>query len=153
MINQEQKNIIETGLQQGIADSDMFLVELKYLPFDKIEIFLDADSGVTIQQCTKIARAINHQLEEQFPDWSYELEVSSAGLEHPLKMLRQYKKNIGRNLEVHLPDGKLIEGKLLNADEQGFTIEYQLPKAKHKKEQKTFSYNDVKEVFVGVSFK
>ena len=57
-----------------------------------------------------------HQLEEQFPDWSYELEVSSAGLEHPLKMLRQYKKNIGRNLEVHLHDGKLMEGKLLNAD-------------------------------------
>ncbi len=153
MINQEQKNIIETGLQKGIAESDMFLVELKYLPFDKIEIFLDADSGVTIQQCTKIARAINHQLEETFPDCNYELEVSSAGLEHPLKMLRQYKKNVGRTLEVHLPDGKLIEGKLVSADESGFVLEYQLPKAKHKKEQKTFTYNDVKEVFVGVSFK
>ena len=153
MIQEQQKNIIETAIQQGIADSDMFLVELKYLPFDKIEIFLDADSGVTIQQCTKMARAINHQLEEKFPDWNYELEVSSAGLEHSLKMLRQYKKNIGRNLEVHLPDGKLIEGKLISADEAGFVLEYQLPKSKHKKEQRDFAYLDVKEVFVGVSFK
>ena len=153
MIQQQHKNIIEMGIQQGIADSDMFLVELKYLPFDKIEIFLDADSGVTIQQCTKIARSINHQLEEAFPDLNYELEVSSAGLEHPIKMLRQYQKNVGRNLEVNLPDGKLIEGKLLSADEKGFVLEYQLPKAKHKKEQKTFAFNDVKEVFVGVSFK
>ena len=153
MINQEQKNIIESVLNTAIAGTDLFVVAAKFLPYDKVEIFLDADSSVTIQQCTNVARAINKQLEEKFPDLIYELEVSSAGLEHSLQSLRQYKKNIGRNLEVHLNDGKLIEGKLIAADEAAFVLEYQLPKAKHKKEQKTFAYTDAKEVFVGVSFK
>ncbi len=153
MLSNQQKENIENVMQQGIAGSDTFVVDIKYSSANKIDIFLDAESGMTIEKCTKLARAINKHLEEFEPALDYELEVSSAGLEHPLKMLRQYKKNIGRNLEVHLADGILIEGKLLNADEQGFTIEYQLPKSKHKKEQKTFTFDEVKEVFVGVSFK
>jgi ribosome maturation factor RimP len=153
MVSEEKKQLIESGLQQAIAGTDLFLVDLKFLPYDKIEVFLDADSAVQIQQCTSIARLLNKKIEEQFPDWNYELEVSSAGLEHPLKTLRQFKKNIGRKLEVHLHEGKLIEGKLIEADEKKIKIESTSAKAKHKKEEHTFLYDAVKEVFVGVSFK
>jgi ribosome maturation factor RimP len=153
MISTEQKNKIQEYLNQAIADSDMFLVEIKFSAADKIEIFLDADNSVTIQNCAKVARYINHNIEENSPELIYELEVSSAGLEHPIKLLRQYKKNVGRNLEVTLTDEKQIEGKLLEANDTDFIIEVQHSTAKSKKVQTTISYNDVKQAFVGVSFK
>ncbi|MFM2224474.1 MAG: ribosome assembly cofactor RimP [Bacteroidota bacterium] len=149
MLSTANQQLFKTLLQQAIEGADVFLVEIKFTATEKVEIYLDSDSGVTIEKCTKVARFINKQLEEQQPELMYELEVSSAGLEHPLQSLRQYQKNIGRTLEVNMPDGKLFEGKLLSADESGFSIE---ARQKQKRENKTFKYDEVKEVFVGVSF-
>ena len=149
--------ILKPELQSFIAsqllDTDLFVVEFKILPFDKIEIFLDADSSVTIAQCTKLARAINKWMEEKHSEVIYELEVSSAGLEHPLQSARQFTKNVGRVLEVMMPDGKMMEGKLVACSHLDFTLEYQNPKAKHRREQIIIQYSEPKEVLVGVSFK
>ncbi len=144
---------LQQFIDEAIRDTDLFLIDLKILPYAKIEVFLDGDDGVTIQKCAQVARYINKNLEEKFgEDFIYELEVSSAGLEHPLKLVRQYLKNIGRKLEITLSDDSTLEGKLEAANETEFTLTYSLPKAKHKKETKTIPYTAVKTAFVGVSF-
>ncbi|MEY2829040.1 MAG: hypothetical protein RIQ33_898 [Bacteroidota bacterium] len=149
MISSLHQQLFKKLLAQAIDGSAMFIVEIKFVAPEKVEIYLDAEAGITIEMCTKVARYINKQLEEMEPELMYELEVSSAGLEHPLQSVRQYQKNMGRTLEVHLPNDSVIEGKLLTVDEAGFTIEI---KIKAKKSNQTFAFADVKAVFVGVSF-
>jgi ribosome maturation factor RimP len=149
MLSSANQQLFKKLLEQAIEGADVFVVETKFVAPEKVEIYLDSEAGITIEKCTKVARYINKQLEEIDPELMYELEVSSAGLEHPLQSLRQYQKNIGRMLEVNMPNDKLIEGKLLTVDEIGFTIEV---KVKAKKSIQTFAFADVKEVFVGVSF-
>jgi ribosome maturation factor RimP len=140
-------------LNEAIADTDLFLIESRFLPNSKIELFLDADSAVTIQQCTKIARHIIKNIDEKYgEDFNYELEVSSAGLEHPLMNHRQYVKNIGRKIELTLTDGTEYDAKLVAVNELDFQIEYTLAKAKHKKEQKAIPFTAVKTAFIGVTF-
>ena len=85
---------------------DVFLVEVKVNPGNNIIVFLDADNGVTIEKCIQINRALYKQIEEAglFPNGDFSLEVSSPGVDEPLKLHRQYKKNIGRKVEVTMND-------------------------------------------------
>lgn len=153
MLSNEETKFIESLLQEAIAETDLFVVEAKFLPGRRIEIFLDSDSGVTIKHCTGVARHINKSLEEKYgEEFDYELEVSSAGLEHPLKEHRQYVKNIGRQLEVTFADGAYLEGKLMEVGEENFTIQFIPAKAKHKKELKSIRFDETKTVLVGVTF-
>jgi len=89
-----------------------FLVDLRIKPINNIKVFLDGDSGITIEKCVQVNRKLYKKLEEaqMFPDGDFSLEISSAGLDEPLKSLRQYKKNIGRQVEVQFQDGSLKEG-------------------------------------------
>lgn len=107
------------------GNEDYFLVDLRIRPGNSIKIILDADSGVTIDKCVDYNRYLYKQLEASglFPDGDFSLEVSSAGIDEPLKFDRQYKKNIGRQVEVVLKDGTRREGKLAAADETGLTLE------------------------------
>ncbi len=91
-----------------------FLVDLRIKPINNIKVFLDGDSGITIEKCVQVNRKLYKKLEEAalFPEGDFSLEVSSAGLDEPLKSLRQYKKNIGRPVEVQLLDGTQKEGVL-----------------------------------------
>ncbi len=111
---------------------DIFLVEMKVKPINNFKIYLDADSGLGIEKCIKINRALYKQLEEMgvYPDGDFSLEVSSPGIDEPLKMLRQYVKNIGRNVEVILQDDEIKEGKLLSATEEEIEIEFTEGKGK-----------------------
>jgi ribosome maturation factor RimP len=114
-------------LVTGLLDTneDVFLVSVKIKPTNNIKVFLDADSGLSIDKCIKINRAMYKIIEENgwYPDGNFSLEVSSPGIDEPLLLLRQYKKNIGRPVEVTLTDTKTKEGKLLGADETSVTIE------------------------------
>lgn len=153
MLSNEQTKFIEDQLMVALAETDLFVVESHFLPDSRIEIFLDSDSGVTIKQCTLIARHINKALIEKYgEEFDYELEVGSAGLEHPLKEHRQYVKNIGRQLEVTFLDGAYLEGKLTEVGEEQFTIQYIPAKAKHKKELRSIRFDETKSVLVGVTF-
>ena len=102
-----------------------FLVDLRIKPTNNIKVFLDGDSGITIEKCVQVNRKLYKKLEEAalFPDGDFSLEVSSAGLDEPLKSLRQYKKNIGRPVEVHFQDGTLKEGVLTAVNEEGIVLE------------------------------
>ncbi len=111
---------------------DIFLVSIKIKPTNNFKIYLDADSGLGIDKCIKINRALYKIIEEMgmYPEGDFSLEVSSPGLEEPLKLLRQYKKNIGRDVELIMNDDARKEGKLTAVTEENVTIEYTEGKGK-----------------------
>ena len=85
------ENYINTLLQNS---EDVFLVEVKVNPGNHIIVFLDADNGITIEKCVQINRALYKKIEEDslFENGNFSLEVSSPGVDEPLKLRRQYKK-------------------------------------------------------------
>jgi ribosome maturation factor RimP len=115
-----------------LLNDDIFLVSIKIKPANNFKIYLDADSGLGIEKCIKINRALYKIMEEMsmYPDGDFSLEVSSPGLDEPLKMLRQYKKNIGREVEVITNDELKKEGKLIAVTEEKITIAYTEGKGK-----------------------
>ncbi len=121
----KQKAIEDFVNQQLIGSEDVFLVAVKVIPGNNIKVFLDADNGVTIEKCIRINRALYKQIEESdlFPDGDFSLEVSSPGVEEPLKLHRQYKKNIGRTVEINMNDGTRKEGKLIDVNDDEIIIE------------------------------
>ena len=112
-----------------------FLVEVRLRPGNKIQVFLDADEGVSLGTCTQVNRKLYSKIEEAglFDPGNFELEVSSPGLDEPLKLPRQYQKNIGRGVEVVMKDGRKISGKLLSAGESSISVEE--VKGKGKKQE------------------
>lgn len=147
-------NQITEKLESLIEGSTLFLVELKVKPTNNIKIFLDGDSGVTIEAVSKINRALYKYIEENelFPNGDFSLEVSSPGVDEPLKFLRQYKKNIGRKVEVTLNEVEQpVEGTLKEATETEITIEEVIGKKKEKKET-VIPFNNIKKTVVQISF-
>ena len=123
---ESQVQSIEQWIQAILEpDPQYFLVEVKIRPTNNVKVFLDGDSGISIEKCVAINRALYRQIEESgiFPNGDFSLEVSSSGLDEPLKMFRQYKKNIGRKVEIVLKDGIRIEGKLTEANENFVLVE------------------------------
>jgi len=132
-----------------------FLVDLKIKPTNNIKLFLDGDQGITIEKCISINRALYKQLEESglFPNDDFSLEVSSPGLDEPLKLHRQYLKNKGRLVEILLKDGRKIEGKLLEVNETDLVIEETRGKNKKKEVlQHQFLLNDIKSTKLQIVF-
>ena len=113
-------------------DPSHFLVEIRIKPTNNIKIFIDGDQGVGIDQLVKYNRALYKAMEEAayFPEGDFSLEVSSPGLDEPLKLHRQYVKNIGRYVEVVNLDGTRIEGKLVAASDETLTVEEEKGKGK-----------------------
>ena len=116
------EDYINTLLEKS---EDVFLVEARVNPGNNIIVFLDADNGVTIDTCIRINRALYKQVEENalFPNGDFALEVSSPGIDEPLKLHRQYKKNIGRTVEVVLNDETKRQGKLTEVNNDEIIIE------------------------------
>ncbi len=125
MTRDEQVEQIQKYLEP-LLEEDVFLVDLKIKAINNIKIFLDADNGLAIERCIKINRAIYKIVEEtgMYPEGDFSLEVSSPGIDEPLKTIRQYIKNIGRDVEVTKKDETSLIGKLLQVDENSITIEY-----------------------------
>jgi len=132
-----------------------FLVSIAIKPVNNISLFIDGDSGITIEKCVRINKALYKQIVETtlYPDGEFSLEVSSPGLDEPLKLNRQYIKNIGRSLMVELVDGKKVEGKLIAADNVGIELEEELGKGKKKEVVKhAFLFDQIKESKVNIVF-
>lgn len=149
------KNLVEDFLAS--YDTQLFVVDIKVSGRNHISVFLDGDKGVPISNCVAVSRHIESSFDRDVED--FELEVSSVGINNPLTMSRQFKKNIGRNIVFMGHDDKKIVGLLINADDKGFTIEKELPKKKKKDVTPAedpvqfFSYDNAKDVKVQVSFK
>lgn len=151
----KQKAIEEFVNSQISGNDDIFLVEAKIIPGNNIKIFLDADNGITIDKCIRINRALYKQIEdsELFTDGDFSLEVSSPGVDEPLKLHRQYKKNIGRNVEVTMNDGSKKQGKLLAVNDDEIIIEEKHGEGKKATSKTTnILFNQVKHTKVLVTF-
>ncbi|MCO4292663.1 ribosome assembly cofactor RimP [Solitalea sp. MAHUQ-68] len=143
-------------VEEKITGTDLFIVDIKMLPNNKLMILVDGDNGVGIESCIGISRHVGYHLEEEnVIDHAYTLEVSSPGLDYPLKMQRQFVKNTGRTVVVKMNDGSKREGKLLSSNEKAIVIEEAL-KEKGKKAQlveNEIGFDQIVEVKVTVSFK
>jgi len=117
------------------AEPAYFLVEIKIKPTNNVKVFLDGDNGISIEKCVQYNRALYKKFEEShlFPSDDFSLEISSPGLDQPLRSLRQYKKNIGRLVDVLLLDGTKKEGKMIDVTEDGIILEE--TKGKNKKKE------------------
>lgn len=144
-------------VEEKIADRpELFLVEVKMLPNNKLIIHVDGDEGISIQDCAAISRHVGFHLEEEnVLEKAYNLEVSSPGVGEPLKLTRQYIKNIGREVSAKLVNGDKIEGELLSVDEDVIIIQAKV-KEKGKKAQLVetpVAFNKIVETKVLISFK
>ncbi|QRR03979.1 ribosome maturation factor RimP [Dyadobacter sandarakinus] len=157
------KERLEVLLEPLIAESDCFLIDVVIKPSKastKVMILADSDEGITIQQCTSISRQLAKQLEDEdiFPD-AYTLEVSSPGLDQPLVLPRQYKKNIGRNLKATLKSGETITGTIQEANEASVQLLLAPPKKKSKTPvteaelTRTIPLDEVAKAMIEISFK
>ena len=144
-------------LEEGLKEKpSLFLVDLTITEAFKVIITLDGDNGVNLQDCIDISRAIDNNLDREEQD--YALEVASAGVSTPLKLVRQYKKNIGRTLKVKTTT-ETIEAKLENVTDENITLTWTAREPKkigkgketieHKRE---IPYSEIKEAIVTIIF-
>ena len=154
MISKEQiTEIIEQSIEEPI-----FLVDVLVRPGNIIVIEIDSDEGIGIDDCVNLNRKIESQLDRDVED--FELEVGSAGITSPFKILRQYQKNIGKDVEVLSKDGRKIVGLLKSCDVDSFVIEITKkvkPEGSKKKievqEEISFAYSDVKHTKYQINIK
>ena len=137
------------------GEPDLFLVEIKIKPTNNVQVFIEGDQGVSIERLIKYHLSLYKQIEESgmFPNGDYSLEVSSPGLDEPLKNFRQYQKNIGRPVEVITIDGLKREGKLLSTNEQEIVVEEIKGKGKKAETiQHTILINQIKTTKIQIKF-
>ena len=156
MATEEKTGEIVKLVEQLLEDEPVyFIVSVAIKPVNNISLFIDGDSGITIEKCVKLNKALYKQIVETalYPDGEFSLEVSSPGLDEALKLNRQYVKNIGRSLMVELADGKKVEGKLIAADNLGIELEEEFGKGKKREVVKhAFLFDQIKESKVNVVF-
>jgi ribosome maturation factor RimP len=122
------KETIQPLVEELFAGTDRFLVDVVIQPTNRIYIYFDSDTTITISDCQEISRAIENNLNRD--DEDYDLTVSSSGIDRPLKMLRQYRKNIGKELDVVTTEGKNIAGILIKVEEDFLELEHPVKKTK-----------------------
>ncbi len=147
--------------EERIKDRDerLFIVELTISASNVIRLELDKTEGnVSIEDCMSVSRNIEHNLDRE--DADFELHVSSAGLDKPLRVHAQYVKNIGRDLDVKLKSKEKTTGTLIAVDDTGVTLkreEKQLVEGKKKKElvviENKIAFSDINEAKIVISFK
>lgn len=156
MTIETQVQAVERMVEDILAgDQQYFLVEVRIRPTNNVKVFIDGDNGISIEKCITYNRQLYKKIEETglFPSDDFSLEVSSPGLDEPLKMLRQYKKNTGRKVEVLLKDGVKTEGVLKEVAESYIILEE--TKGKNKKKQiieHNFSFESIKSTKIQIVF-
>lgn len=115
-----QADTIRQWAQAFLADGPGFVVDVRCKEGNMIKVFLDNDKSTSIEDCIALSRHLESQLDREVED--FQLDVSSPGLDQPLQMLRQYIKNIGRQVDVRCHDGRRLQGALVTADEKGIQV-------------------------------
>ena len=151
------KDKVAEAVEQKIAGTDIFLVEVKASPA-KIIVLIDKPAGITISECTAMTRHLHEVLEGSGIFEKHELEVSSPGMEEPLKVLKQYDKRIGREVRVLTTNGIVKTGILKAASTDGVELEEKIERKIDKKKTVEINnlqipFNQIKETTVIFSFK
>ncbi len=151
---------VTAWLKEKLAEESFrscFIVDVKY-QHHKLEIFLDSDDRLDLEMCSQISRWLGHKLEEANTiDEHYTLEVSSTGLDRPLKLYRQYVKNTGREVELFLKDGRKLEGKLSEVKPDMITLQSEIIERENKKKVKKtidtiIAFEDIFKTFIKIKF-
>ncbi|MBV9961016.1 MAG: ribosome maturation factor [Parafilimonas sp.] len=149
-------NSIENIVNQFLGnETQYFLVEVKVKATNNIKVFIDGDEGISIEKCVQFNRQLYKIIESNdlFPPGSFSLEVSSPGVDKPLKLQRQYQKNTGRNIEILFNDGSVKTGRLLQISNDDIIIEE--TKGKGKKTETTqlvIPFSNIKTTTVQIQF-
>ncbi len=114
------KEKISPLVEEAIQNTDLFLVEVKVKPANVIEVFVDSDSAVNIDQCVQISRYVESKLDRDVED--FELSVMSYGLSGALKMERQLRKYVGKEVEVKTKEQGKLQGTLVSFDGKQITL-------------------------------
>lgn len=150
-----EASIIDVINQLLNEEPEYFLVDCSIQPVNDIKIFIDGDNGVSINKCAQWNRIIYKKIEENnwFTDGNFSLEISSPGIDRPLKLDRQYRKNIGKLVEVIEKTGQKTEGFLENVSDTTITLKVQEGKGK-KAIQKNIdiAFNNIKTTTVQIIF-
>lgn len=140
--------------EQLLTDTDMFVVQIKIKPTNNVKVYLDADDGLSISKSAAVNRKLYALLESEqlFPDGDFSLEVSSPGIDEPLKSIRQYKKNIGRTLAVTTADGTEKTGVLKEMDDERLVLEVRISPKKKETAPVEIALADITKAVVQVVF-
>jgi ribosome maturation factor RimP len=145
-----EKNTIVTAVEEWLAKGDYYLVDVEMTADDRIIIEIDHADGVWIEDCADLSRFLQEKFGEDLGD--YELEVGSAGIGQPFKVLQQYKNHIGKEVEVLPKDGQKVQGilKEVNNDNTFVVTAQEKQRQEGKKRpvlvevDKTFAIADIK---------
>ena len=146
------KDHIRKLAQEHIAGTGIFLVDVRLSSTGRITVLIDRPDGVTIDDCAMLSRQISNDLGEDGGD--FELNVSSPGLDMPLLVPEQFRKNEGRMVEVITHEGDRLKGVMMNVTYGGFDLKSETRIKKEVTETvRSFNFEDVKSVKVIISFK
>ena len=153
-----KKETVKTLVNEWLQDKDYFLVDVEVTPDDRIVVEIDHKDGVWIEDCAELSRFIEDHLNRDEED--YELEVGSAGIGQPFKVVQQYVNCIGEEVEVLQKDGKKVSGILKSVDVPAFVVTVKEKKKLEGQKRpqlvetdKTFDMNDVKYTKYIINFK
>jgi ribosome maturation factor RimP len=156
MNTDQQIGRLEALVNEVIGQEEgLFLVEIRIKPTNNIKVYLDGEAGVSIEKCVFVNRKLYKLLEENemYPNGDFSLEVSSPGLDEPLKLHRQYLKNVSRLVEVTLKDGAKTEGVLKAVSQNDILVEETRGKNKKKETvEHTIPFDNIKTTKVQVVF-
>ena len=153
-----EKNKVCEVVNEWLQDKEYFLVEVNVAADNKITVEIDHKEGVWIEDCVELSRFVESRISRDVED--YELEVGSAGIGQPFKVLQQYLIHIGKEVEVLTREGKKLEGVLKDANEENMTLTIQkkvkpegAKRPKLVEEDVTYTYSDIKYTKYLISFK
>ena len=152
------KEVVYQTITRYLTGTDYYLVDLNITNDNRIAVEIDAFEGVEIDFCAELSRYVESTLDREVED--FELQVGSAGLTEPFKVLKQYEKNIGNEVEVLTKTGKKLSGILTEANETNFILQIEKtekPEGSKRKitiqEDITFNYSDIKNTKYIIRFK
>lgn len=152
------KNVVTRIVDEWLEGKDYFLVDVTVSPDDKIVVEIDHAEGVWIDDCVELSRYIESKLNREEED--YELEVGSAGIGQPFKVLKQYMIHLGKDVEVLDNNGKKWTGVLADVNDENFTVTVEVKikpegakRPKLVKQNVTFTYDEIKYTKYLISFR
>ncbi|MBB1149056.1 ribosome assembly cofactor RimP [Myroides sp. NP-2] len=152
------KNKVQELLDAALAEKqELFLIEMTISPDNKIMVILDGDHGVKLQDCIDVSRAIEHNLDRD--EYDFGLEVASAGATSPLKLLRQYNKNIGRKVKLVTLDQEKYEATIAEVRDASIVLQWKAREAKAVgkgkvtvEKEAVIPFENIKEASIIISF-
>ena len=153
-----ETNVVSRLVEEKLASSSNYLVDVVIKPGNLIVVEIDSDEAVSIDDCAELSRHLEEHLDRDVED--YELEVGSAGITSPFKVLRQYVKNIGNEVEMLLKNGSKLTGVLKSADENGVVVSVEKkvkPEGAKRKvtviEDESYTFDEIKYTKYLIRFK